>query len=1010
MPSIHVVTGSAPGSLLELAAGPFLDAAEATGPFASPPCLLVLRQGGLRDDLYRLAAGRGVRGWFDPPLCVFHELPAWLGTTSRIPLKEFERAALVAGSLRDHGGPTFHHRANEFAGAVEQLFGELRAEAVAPDQFAAAVSRLGPREAFQEQRDADLVRAYAAYVAELDRLGRRDGRDTLVDCALALGTDPSRCADRLAGRREIRIFGLADLRGGWRIFLPALKASPALDRVILYTASKLPFPPGLVDSWESVPGPKSPAVKVIAEPDPDRELEAISSQIRDLIEGGVPADRIAVVPRQARPYADWAIRALARAGIPATSRRRIAWREVPCIRALLALIAAAADGWTRHGLAELGAQSYFASEIDERVVNFIGFRERITGLAAWQTAFERLLAESRAAEATPEGEEGERRPPTLPAEWVERAAARFRSFAEVASAIETERTLIDWIEWWSRWLEQDPWEIERSIARVREDRWEIARIDLLAWRGLRVMLGEWLEAERQWPGPSGPLAPREFLVRIRAMLAGDLALTTGPARGVQVIEAQAASHRSFDHLFLVGMNLGRFPRRAPSSLLLGEQEREALRAAGLPLDNTAEWDTRERELFEALVNGAKQEVTLSYTTLDETGADAIPSSFIALAGGRAADPSNRRDLPALPFPGSADLLEHARRTAEIERDRVTGRLSPWNGAIEDESLRAWLAQEFGEGRVWSPTGIEEYAKCPWAWFSRRLLRLDERNDPDEDIDPKARGTVLHDALRRFYDGARDRVGGPVFLQPSDRAWAEGLLRVSLAEALAEAQSAVWLGHPALRPVKQAELERMLLRFLAFEIEENRKTGDGRTTAGKMVRTAVAAHEVRFEDVVLERDGVRFQFRGIMDRIEVGMDDRAPGNWVAAVDYKTTKYACPGAGDREAWDDGVVLQVPLYAWALQVLRPEAQVARVEYRAIRHVTRVHLLGLVRVSKGGVAEAHEEQARMERALQAVAGHVRGIRGGEFPARPAPSCRCPAFCHGWDVCRVKDGPQTGA
>jgi hypothetical protein len=48
------------------------------------------------------------------------------------------------------------------------------------------------------------------------------------------------------------------------------------------------------------------------------------------------------------------------------------------------------------------------------------------------------------------------------------------------------------------------------------------------------------------------------------------------------------------------------------------------------------------------------------------------------------------------------------------------------------------------------------------------------------------------------------------------------------------------------------------------------------------------------------------------------------------------------------------------------------------------------------------------MEAALDAVAGHVRRARNGEFPAQPAPSCMCPRFCHAWEICRVKGGPRA--
>lgn len=1014
---MHIVVNGDPAALLEQAAEAFLQASPPLPGSPWPPYLLALRQGGLRDDLFELAAARGVPGWFDPPVCVFHELPAWLGATGARPLGDYERAALLASIVRAHGGSTFGGREGDFIDAIEQLFGELRAESVTPEAYAAAVAALGEREPFESNRDAELVQLYTAYTGALDRLGRRDGRDALFDSAAAVRASPSGLVERLGGRREIRIVGLADLRGGWRPLLSALNESPAVDRIVLYLAGDLPVASELVASTERITGTGiavalfSPAseqagrFEVIGESDMDRELEAVGSRVRALIENGTPAHRIAVIARDARPYGELAIRALASAGVPATARRRIAYREIPAIRAVLALLEAGADGWTRHGLAELGSQPYFAGDVDPRVVNFIGYRERVAGLAGWTLALDRLLAEARTAEAAPD--DGERRAGTLPARWVERAVERFRSFTAMAAAIEGERPVTGWVEWLSDWLERDPWRVEERIIRVPDDRWDIVRLDLLGWRGLRAVAADWLAAERQWPGSDGMLKASEFLIRLRAILAGDVAVWTEASRGAQVIEALAASHRAFDHVFLVGMNAGRFPRRAPSSLLLGERDREALCAAGVPLDTSTEWEVRERALFRGLVAGATETLTLSYLSLDDAGADAIPSSFVdALRDAARAETAKCLPVPLTRTPAMAG---HALHAATIERERATGRLSPWNGLIEDAGLRAGLGEAFGDSRLWSPTQIESYAKCPWAYFSDRLLRLQLHEDPDGDIDPRARGSVLHDALRRFYGAAGHRSGGPVFLEAADAAWARPLLCESLTEALNAAASNVWLGHPALRDLKHAELELLLLGFLDFEIEENRKAFDGRTTAGRTVRTAVAEHEVAFDAVTLERDGVTFRFRGIIDRLEIGVDDRAPGSWVAAVDYKTTIYSCPGAGQPAAWDDGVVLQVPLYAWALSELRPGSAVARVEYRAIKQAKRVHSLSLTRVGKGGVTDGIEERARMDRALGAVVRHVRSIRAGEFPAAPATSCHCPPFCHAWDVCRVRGGPSTG-
>ena len=242
MASLHLRIAHDPTVLLEAAADGFLTPSPGEAPFPSPSYLLALRQGGVRDDLLALAARRGVPGWFDPPLCIFAELPAWLGSGERKPLDPFERLALLGELVRRVDGEVLARlrRPEAYLSALDRFFGELRAEGVAPDALDAALSRCGERDAFAAQRDREIAAVYREYVGELARPrpedGReavlaRDGRDTLAACAAAVRADPDGLARRLGGRREIRILGLQDLRGGWRALLTELAASPVVEQV-----------------------------------------------------------------------------------------------------------------------------------------------------------------------------------------------------------------------------------------------------------------------------------------------------------------------------------------------------------------------------------------------------------------------------------------------------------------------------------------------------------------------------------------------------------------------------------------------------------------------------------------------------------------------------------------------------------------------------------------------------------------------------------------------------------
>jgi hypothetical protein len=181
-------------------------------------------------------------------------------------------------------------------------------------------------------------------------------------------------------------------------------------------------------------------------------------------------------------------------------------------------------------------------------------------------------------------------------------------------------------------------------------------------------------------------------------------------------------------------------------------------------------------------------------------------------------------------------------------------------------------------------------------------------------------------------------------------------------------------------------------------------------AQEIIRAGADEHEVQFEDMIFERDGVRIMYRGSIDRVDVSVDSRvAAGRFIAAIDYKTSVYSTPGGGEKGAWSDGVVLQVPLYAHALRTLRPKQEIARVEYQALKQPKQVHSLELYTIDRKSARLEPDVEAdkQWQGALDHAVAHVRRARGGEFSADPPKSCKCPPWCHGRDICRIPNGPR---
>ncbi|HVH40571.1 MAG TPA: PD-(D/E)XK nuclease family protein [Gemmatimonadaceae bacterium] len=1041
-----------PALLLERAADGLFPLAPATRehPWPTLGAWLVLRQGGLRDDFYRLAAARGVAGWFDPSICLFTELRTrWGAPSAMLPLTEPERHAILARLLDERGRAVFGRGAvtDAWVPAVDKLIGEFVSEGISTAAFTTAM-RATADDAHARDRAESLASVLEGWETTLASSGRIDGRDSKVRLAREIAADPSAFAARLGGRREIRIVGLADLRGGWRQLLEALVASPVLDRVEVLTTAALDLPAGFSQDSTTV-GETTVVDEVVGTtvlwqaPDTAREAELVAVRVRALIDEGAEPARIAVIARQARPAVDTMANALAQIGVPVTARRRDALVETTPARALLAILTAARERWSRHSVAELAEHPLLrkGTGLDAGIVNTVGYSRAVSSRAGWREGFRELLQRCESRER--EEDEPESRRDTLPpSARVRDALAAWDAIDSRLGALDEPRVLADWCAWAHGALQDPGWGIAAALAEPCVDA-AVWRSELRARDEIAAIIHAWREALGTFGAPALPMDADRFLDRLTLMLSQDVVTPPTTDFGVVVAEALAAGWRSFDHVFVVGLTAGEFPRRPVPGQVFDAGEREALIAAGLPLDAPDAWRERERELFRVLAAGARKTLTLSWPAMDAEGREVARSAFVdeaaaelALSLGLAKDDSEDEALERagalVRFP-SHEALVHgfpvARDDAAIARAHVAAArehdrfaralagtraaaLSPWNGIIGDPALVTWLGSRFDESYEWSATQLEQAAKCRWHWFASRLLGLDTLTDADDQLEPTVSGALRHDALDRFFARARALRGPdiPVQLVNRDLAeWAFDLMREALDAAWEAAEAkGLWLGPPVLHGVARAEMLRDLEEYLRFEAKYNEDGTNNRTSASKIVRGGAIEGEFKFNDIELSGAGVTFRLRGSIDRIDRGVDERITGadRYIAAIDYKSSKYSTPAAGKAKAWDDGIVLQVPLYAAALEKMRPGSTVARMEYRTLRRPEIVHQLSLHPVKAGEVQDAPEARAKLSAALDAAGRLITELRTGQLPALPAPSAGCPPFCPARDICRIPGGP----
>lgn len=463
--------------------------------------------------------------------------------------------------------------------------------------------------------------------------------------------------------------------------------------------------------------------------------------------------------------------------------------------------------------------------------------------------------------------------------------------------------------------------------------------------------------------PAGCVIGRsEWMLLVdRALARGAADELGGAGGGVQVLSVTAARGRCFEHLFVLGLNRGAFPRQPVEDPLLPDVLRAPLQALLPDLPVLARGYAEERHLFAELLS-ASPRVGLCWQFVSEEGRESARSTFVGRllllrpdlpvasvvaleresAGPRRAHEHALR--AALSSPRStfaamrAEALHEVRRAtfavacdvAAIARAQsaVLEELDPDLRTREGRARASRLGPFLGFTGARSGdetlhvTRIEALSRCPWQAFLRRQLKLEPVRDPLAQLphlDPRLRGQAAHAALERIVADAGAAIDAPL-----DVAVAGTAVRVAWPDpdrfaAIVHAEA---LRAAAEAGIRNAGFVRVLARWTGALLEVARETEWG-TGAIPVVGAELHWH-APIEDV-----------RG-RPRLIAFRADRADfdGTTLRLTDYKTGRLPSQ-AGDAGRRDDhfladvrrGAALQAVAYA-----IGAEALAARGEGRLL------------------------------------------------------------------------------
>ena len=929
--------------------------------------------------------------------------------------------------------------------AVDAAIAELKRAAVEPDELAAVIGNDPATRALQAvyRRYQHQLQAANAYDVE----GRMWlARDRLADWA---GRD--RRPPALADLAVVAVDGFTDftptqleilrLLSGWAdhllVTLPHLEGGPerlwhwtgrTLERLRSAFGEKvsvipIDLPPrsGIAGLWDRVfehePDDLDlPAdISLIVAAGVEQEVAAAAANIKRLLIGG-RAGSIAVLTRSPVAYRPAIQRIFADADIP-IAETPVAITETPPVRFLLAAATIAPQLDSEAVLAVIG-NSYFRpgalGDFDERTVAtaqaLIREGNVLSSAKAYADAAERFARRARQSVPDDNDDAESLQPSALlaSADGIEQAAEMLRRLFDLPG--NNLPALAEALE------------LPRAI-RQQGDARGIAR-DLRALAAMESALG-------QLPDPAPLRHIRDALAVVQCPPARTESL-------VDVLDALDARAVRYDHVFLLGLSEGQFPRRFVDSPLLSDSDRQAFSSRGIQIDLRDDLTAREMLLFYLAVSRCDGALTLGTLESDAAGKPSAASPFLpALTrpiGGLGDVPTETAPLGRIIPPPEAivspreaanrawcDLFDAAAPTpnralawaarqapATVGRTAMglwarsrrmrAGPCDSFDGRISDSDLLAGLRRHYPGEAIFSASQLEQYAGCPWRYFAAHVLGLAEPTTPQQSLRAVARGQLCHDMLFEAMTALAAAHGRPLHLPNIAENDLAAAIDAAVAAVAGRAERLSPPPYPALWRVEIDQLTRRVRRYLldqrnisawpaaclhfelAFGMSGRRRSDND-----------LADDASTDEPIRIDTSAGPIRLRGRIDRVDqIHSDDHAG---LLVIDYKT---GAPPT--RKSIGQGVHVQIPLYAEAARQLLDQEPLGGA-YHRIADVGKIVPFAALKVYRGALrpdaAYADDHRA----AMAAVGAHVEGMAGGCFDVLPRHDC--PTWCSFRQICQ---------
>lgn len=385
-----------------------------------------------------------------------------------------------------------------------------------------------------------------------------------------------------------------------------------------------------------------------------------------------------------------------------------------------------------------------------------------------------------------------------------------------------------------------------------------------------------------------PISCGEFSMDVEDVLVNIKTSLHTERGGVKVLLPNVACGAEFDRMFVIGMAEGILPAPSSDSSVIDFYEREHLREHGIEFEDALEVPRWEALTFYFTLLASRGEITFSYPKF--TGeSEMIESSYFKRLGLKPGRPDDhyvssnielRQAVLRDKKRNDDHILLFARHQFDVENTRESDAPPDKYDGIIGVPIHRYS---------WSASSLANIGSCPFKWFAKYILKLNEPAEADTDLQPNIRGNLLHKTLEIAANRSKKSTD------------ARKLMLEALEEAFAEAESL----HGPLLLVTNWRLRR--------------------TEQFQKLERAILSDEFIDDNAIIVETEKEFEaeFYGLKIRGWIDRIDRCVDGSMLAVDYKHGSYL--GKIKDENGLLKIEIQLAIYAAvALPDLYPDVRV--------------------------------------------------------------------------------------